>query len=69
MKFADLVDIKELQELCESFSIATGMATAILDIDGTVLVATGWHDICTKFHRVHPETARRCFESDTVLAG
>ncbi len=69
MKFADIVDIKELQELCESFSMATGMATAILDTDGTVLVATGWYDICTKFHRVHPETARRCFESDTVLAG
>ena len=32
-----------------------------------MLVAAGWQDICTRFHRVHPETAKRCQESDITL--
>ncbi len=69
MKFAELVDISELQELCESFTALTGAVAAILDLEGTILIATGWQDICTRFHRVNPQTACRCTESDTVLAG
>ena len=68
MKFAELVDINEVRALCESFTSVTGAVTAILELDGEVLVATGWQDICTKFHRCNHETARRCVESDTVLA-
>ncbi len=69
MKFAELVDIQELKILCENFTEATGAVTAILELDGEILVATGWQDICTKFHRCNPETAKRCQESDTILAG
>ncbi|MCK7574959.1 MAG: PocR ligand-binding domain-containing protein [Chromatiales bacterium] len=69
MRFADLVDIDELRSLCESFTTLTGAVTAILDLDGAILVATGWQRICTRFHRVNPQTALRCRESDTVLAG
>lgn len=69
MRFADLVDIGELRKLCESFTALTGAVTAILDLEGTILVATGWQRICTQFHRAHPLTATRCRQSDTVLAG
>jgi len=69
MKFVDLVDIGALRGLCESFTELTGAVTAILDLEGTILVATGWQRICTQFHRVNPETAARCRQSDTVLAG
>ena len=69
MKFSELVDIEELRQLCESFTAITGTVTAILELDGNILVATGWQDICTCFHRVNPTTAFRCKESDTVLAG
>ncbi|HQN18784.1 MAG TPA: PocR ligand-binding domain-containing protein, partial [Syntrophobacteraceae bacterium] len=69
VKFPEFVDITELRELCDSFTTLTGAVTAILDLEGNILVATGWHDICTRFHRVHPVTASRCRESDTVLAG
>ena len=69
MKFSELVNIDDLKKLCEGFTSLTGMVTAILDLDGNVLIATGWQDICTCFHRVHPTTAERCRESDTVLAG
>ena len=69
MKFADLVNISELRELCESFTSLTGAVTAILDLEGNILIAAGWQDICVRFHRVNPQTACRCTESDTVLAG
>lgn len=68
MRFTELVDIEELRGLCEEFSDITGAVTAILDLEGNILIATGWQDICTKFHRVNPGTSARCLESDTVLA-
>jgi len=69
MKFSDLVVIDELRGLCESFTALTGAVTAILDLEGNILVATGWQDICSRFHRLNPLTATRCRESDTTLAG
>jgi len=69
MKFSEFVDISELRELCKSFFDLTGAVTAILDLEGNILVATGWQDICSRFHRVNPQPAHRCTESDTVLAG
>jgi PAS domain S-box-containing protein len=65
--FPELVEINELQSLCEIFSKLTGFVTAILDMEGNVLVATGWQEICTEFHRKNPETAEACRKSDTVL--
>jgi PAS domain S-box-containing protein len=50
--------------MCESLSSAGGMALAVLEVDGKVLAATGWEDICTRFHREHPETVKHCLESD-----
>jgi len=66
--FSQLVNLDELQSLCEQFTGLTGFVTAILDMEGNVLVATGWREICTCFHRSAPETALKCRESDTVLA-
>ncbi|HTH16595.1 MAG TPA: PocR ligand-binding domain-containing protein [Magnetospirillum sp.] len=68
MKLSELLPITELQELCEQFTALTGAVTAIVDLEGNILIATGWQDICTRFHRVNPGTAARCRESDTVLA-
>ncbi len=69
MKLRELIDIGALRELCADFTEITGMATAILDFEGNILVASGWQDICTKYHRVNPASACRCSESDTLLAG
>lgn len=69
MKFSELVNIDELRGLCESYTAITGAVTALLELDGTILIATGWQDICTRFHRVNDATACRCRESDTILAG
>ncbi len=66
--FSDLVKIDELQSLCERFTRLTGFASAILDMEGNVLVAGGWQEVCTRFHRLTPETSTQCRESDTALS-
>ena len=38
------------------------------DLNGKTLVSVGWQDICTKFHRVHPETCKYCFKSNKNLS-
>jgi len=66
-KFSELVDIPQLQESMEYFHQATGLVNAVLDPDGNILVAAGWTDICTKFHRCNPLTLARCKESDAYI--
>ncbi len=68
-KFSEIFDIQRLKRYCESYSAINGLTLAFLDLEGHVHIATGWQDICTKFHRICPKTAERCKESDTVLAG
>ena len=65
---SNILDTPAIQSLMEDFSKLTGMGMAIIDLQGNVLVATGWQDICTQFHRVHPQTAQKCTESDLFLA-
>jgi len=67
LELEDIIDTEAIQNLMEDFFALTGMLGAILDIKGKVLVAVGWQDICTKFHRCHPESAMNCLESDTIL--
>jgi len=64
---SDLVDLTALRGLLERFCDATDMPIAVLDADGEVLIAKGWQDICTRFHRVHPTTSARCRESDAYI--
>lgn len=69
LSLSELIDTTELQGLCSSITNLTGAAVAIIDLEGNILAAAGWHEICTHFHRVNPITKARCIESDTVLAG
>jgi len=63
-----IINAKEIQSIMDDFYSLTNMGTAILDLKGNVIETTGWQDICTKFHRINPETARNCTESDLFLA-
>lgn len=63
-----IIDLAIFRELLERFTRLTKMATAILDLQGNIILRGDWVDICAKFHRVHPETRLRCQESDTILA-
>jgi len=68
LELSDIIDAEALQSLMDDFFDVTGIGIAILDLKGKILVAKGWQDICTKFHRMHPDTSINCLESDTVLS-
>ena len=63
-RLAGLIDLKRVQRICESLSAAFDIALAVLDTEGTILIASGWQDICTKFHRVNEVSLAGCLESD-----
>lgn len=63
-----ILDIEKISTLLEYFYQATGMANAIVDLNGNVLCGVGWRSICTDFHRANKKCAERCLKSDTVLA-
>ncbi len=65
----DLIDFKKVDNLLEGFNKTTGFVTAILDLEGNVLSKSGWREICTHYHRIHADTAKKCTISDTELAG
>jgi len=64
---ANLVDLDRLQRVCDSFAATGDFGLFLLDPDGTILVAAGWQDICTQFHRVHEDTLKGCLESDARI--
>ncbi len=68
MRLPELLDMAIVQKLADANFVANGMPLGIIDAhDGAVLVGRGWQDICTQFHRVHPDSARRCRESDEYI--
>jgi PAS domain S-box-containing protein len=64
LELQDIIDVKQIQSLMDDFYKLTNIGIGILDLRGNVLVSTGWQDVCTKFHRVHPEACKHCLESD-----
>jgi PAS domain S-box-containing protein len=68
LELVDLIDSPALQKLMDEFYAVVRIPMAIIDIKGRVLVGVGWQDICTRFHRVHPDTCRLCVESDIYLS-
>jgi len=68
LAIADLLDAPQFQRLMDSFCASVGVASAIVDLDGNILVAAAWQRVCTDFHRMNEETCARCIESDTSLA-
>src|SRR5512133_521911 len=68
MRLSELVDVEVLGRLADANYGANGMPIGIVDAtDGAILVGVGWQDICLMYHRVHPETAARCRESDDYI--
>lgn len=64
----DLVDLAELRRIFECFTEATGFTIGFLDHPGmNILIATGWRDICTKFHRACPLSVANCLKSNRHL--
>ena len=65
---ADLIAAEDLQRLMDDFYQLAHVPMSIIDRQGRLLVGVGWQEICTTFHRQHPETAANCLESDTQLS-
>ena len=64
----DLVDLSAVQKMAESHYQSTGMPIGIIDaFDNSILVGVGWQDICLNFHRINPESAKRCHASDSFI--
>jgi PAS domain S-box-containing protein len=68
LSLGDIIDSEVLQSMMDDYYRLTNIGGAVLDISGNVLVSIGWQDICTKFHRCHPDTLKNCIESDTILS-
>jgi PAS domain S-box-containing protein len=68
LELSDIIDAQAVQALMDDFCDLTGFAIAVVDIQGKVLVARGWQDICMNFHRINTESCKNCTESDTILS-
>jgi PAS domain S-box-containing protein len=68
LDLADIIDAKPMQSLMDNFYKLARVPMGMIDLKGKVLVGVGWQDVCTKFHRTHPEACKNCIESDTLLS-
>ena len=68
VELSEIIDIQAIQSLMDDLYKLAHIPIGINDLKGNVLAGVGWQDICTKFHRVHPETCKHCIESDTKLS-
>ncbi|MGD8386965.1 MAG: PocR ligand-binding domain-containing protein [Desulfobacteraceae bacterium] len=67
-ELSSLIDEEKAQSILDAFCNAVGVAAAIIDMEGRVLVGSRWQKICTDFHRKNKDTFKKCIESDTILA-
>jgi PAS domain S-box-containing protein len=65
--FSELINISSVKKMAENIYNVAGISFSIVDVDGTINIAIGWQDICTKFHRTHPVTCKRCLISDQYI--
>jgi|GEM_PF-618500 len=68
LDLGDIIDIQAIQLLMNDFYKLAHLPMSILDLEGNILVGVGWQEICTRFHRAHPDTCSHCIESDTQLS-
>jgi PAS domain S-box-containing protein len=66
-RLQDLIDMPKVQDLLDSLYDAFRLPSAIVDIKGNILTASGWQDICTRFHRINPVSELECRKSDLYI--
>lgn len=64
----ELVNVDALQEMAEHLYAVSAVPIGVIDLDGNIVVSVGWQDICTRFHRNHPEASKRCRLSDDYIS-
>jgi anti-anti-sigma regulatory factor/ligand-binding sensor protein len=68
IELSEIIDVSKNQKLLDSFCDSVGIAAAIIDLEGNVLIGSRWQKICTDFHRENALACEKCIESDTELA-
>jgi PAS domain S-box-containing protein len=63
-RLQELIDVSQLQAFLDSFSGVSGIPTAIMGRDGSVIASSGWSEICLAYHRAHPEALQCCIDSN-----
>lgn len=67
LKFSELINMDALKIMSENLYASAGIPVGIIDVDGTILIATGWQKICEKYHRLNKITCARCKNSDNYI--
>ncbi|UYP46659.1 Sensor histidine kinase RcsC [Candidatus Lokiarchaeum ossiferum] len=62
-----LFNIPKLQSLADKMYMATGIPFALIDVNGELLVGSGWQPICVNFHRQNLQTEQQCLNSDRSI--
>ena len=63
----DLIDMDHFQVLQDRLNEIYSFPSAIIDIEGNILTATAWQDICTQFHRKNKDCEKFCIQSDQYI--
>jgi PAS domain S-box-containing protein len=63
IKLVEIIDIQTVQSLMDDFYKLAHIPIGLRDLKGNVLMGVGFQEICSKFHRAHPETCKYCTES------
>lgn len=67
LKLKELINIDSVKKMAENIYAIFRMPMGIVGADGTIEIAVGWQDICTKYHRQHKTTCTNCITSDEYL--
>lgn len=66
----DIVDLERLGEVFKKFAQATGYNLSLFEYPSQdMLFATGFREICSKYHRIYPGSFENCVKRNTELAG
>ncbi len=70
IQFADIFDLKEIQQIQDLFSDATGVASIITHPDGTPITApSNFTHLCNNIIRKTEKGCRNCYKSDAIIGG
>ena len=65
--FGKLINSDSIKRISENIYAIAGIPITIIGRDGTVEIAAGCQDICTKFHRVNNTACQNCLMSDRYI--
>ena len=67
-KLNEIFDVTGLQDLCNSISNLHDIATGIMDLEGNIVVSSGFSFNCSCFRRDNTKSFEQCICSDKILS-